>query len=180
MSGWFGDWHPPPHRQLAFFLAGKDEIEGSDGEKRTFGSGDIVLFEDTTGVKVNNLKVVPIILDYQEGTKGKITKIEIPSTTDEKGPADLRNKSLMMAGDLIDFVSGGKTGRKKAKEIRSSAKTALDNAKSVIPKEKARGFNVAEAESLLSKAEQSYNSGDYTSAKSLAEQANIKVKEIWD
>ncbi len=41
---------------------------------------------------------------------------------DEKGPVDLRNKSLMIAGDLIDFVSGGKTGRKKAKEILESGK----------------------------------------------------------
>jgi len=41
---------------------------------------------------------------------------------DEKGPVDLKNKSLMIAGDLIDFVSGGKTGRKKAKEILESGK----------------------------------------------------------
>jgi hypothetical protein len=48
-TGWFGDWHPTPKRQIAFFLGGALEIEVSDGETRRFGAGDVVLVEDTHG-----------------------------------------------------------------------------------------------------------------------------------
>src|SRR5262245_12226754 len=47
--GWYGDWHPTPRRQFLFYLAGQAEIQVSDGEVRTFGPGDILLLEDTTG-----------------------------------------------------------------------------------------------------------------------------------
>ena len=48
-EGWYGDWHPAPYRQLHFYLSGEVEAETSDGEIRRFGSGSIVLVEDTTG-----------------------------------------------------------------------------------------------------------------------------------
>jgi len=41
---------------------------------------------------------------------------------DKRGPSDLRNKSLMMAGDLLKFVGATTKGRKKAKEILESGK----------------------------------------------------------
>lgn len=44
-----GDWHGPPTRQLTFVLAGKPEIETSDGEVRRIQPGDLLLVEDTTG-----------------------------------------------------------------------------------------------------------------------------------
>jgi len=47
--GWYGDWHPDPHRQFFLVLSGKLEIEVSDGEVRRFEAGDILLVEDTTG-----------------------------------------------------------------------------------------------------------------------------------
>ena len=47
--GWYGDWHPTPQRQFLFYLAGLAEVGVSDGEVRTFGPGDILLVEDTTG-----------------------------------------------------------------------------------------------------------------------------------
>jgi len=47
--GWYGDWHPTPQRQFLFYLAGQAEVGVSDGEVRTFGPGDILLVEDTTG-----------------------------------------------------------------------------------------------------------------------------------
>ena len=43
------DWHPAPRRLFHFFLAGQCEVTTADGEIRTFGAGDIVLAEDTTG-----------------------------------------------------------------------------------------------------------------------------------
>ncbi len=43
------DWHCAPQRQFIVLLDGAIEIEASDGEKRRFGSGDILLVEDTTG-----------------------------------------------------------------------------------------------------------------------------------
>jgi len=48
-EGWYGDWHPAPFRQLHFYLSGMVEAETSDGETRRFGSGDIILVEDTAG-----------------------------------------------------------------------------------------------------------------------------------
>jgi len=45
-SGWFGDWHPTPRRQLYFSLSGRLEVGVSDGEVRIFEPGDIVLVED--------------------------------------------------------------------------------------------------------------------------------------
>lgn len=48
-AGWFGDWHPAPHRQFFFRLVGEIEIRVSDGEVRRFGPGSILFVEDTTG-----------------------------------------------------------------------------------------------------------------------------------
>jgi quercetin dioxygenase-like cupin family protein len=45
-AGWFGDWHPSPHRQLYINFSGHLEVSVSDGETRVFGPGDIVLVED--------------------------------------------------------------------------------------------------------------------------------------
>lgn len=41
---------------------------------------------------------------------------------DKRGPNDLKNKSLMIAGDLLKFVGATKNGRKMAKEILESGK----------------------------------------------------------
>lgn len=43
------DFHNAPQRQYLVLLDGLIEIETSLGEKRQFGSGDIMLLEDTTG-----------------------------------------------------------------------------------------------------------------------------------
>jgi hypothetical protein len=43
------DWHRAPQRQFIVLLDGAIEIEASDGEKRRFGGGDVLLVEDTTG-----------------------------------------------------------------------------------------------------------------------------------
>jgi hypothetical protein len=43
------DYHPAPRRQFVITLSGKAEIECGDGTKRTFGAGDIMLADDTTG-----------------------------------------------------------------------------------------------------------------------------------
>jgi hypothetical protein len=48
-SGWYGDWHPVPRRQLFFTLYGELEVEVSDGEIRTFKPGSVLLGEDTIG-----------------------------------------------------------------------------------------------------------------------------------
>lgn len=47
--GWFGDWHPAPHKQIFFFLSGKLEIKVSDGEIRLFGPGSVMQLDDTEG-----------------------------------------------------------------------------------------------------------------------------------
>jgi hypothetical protein len=43
------DWHCAPQRQYIVLLDGEIEIETSDGEKRQFRGGDILLVEDVTG-----------------------------------------------------------------------------------------------------------------------------------
>jgi len=48
-SGWHGDWHPSPARNLFFVLSGEWEIAASDGEIRRFGPGNILRVEDATG-----------------------------------------------------------------------------------------------------------------------------------
>ena len=48
-SGWFGDWHPTPRKQVYFIPSGELEGRVSDGETRLFGPGSIVMVEDTTG-----------------------------------------------------------------------------------------------------------------------------------
>lgn len=42
-------WHTAPARQLLFILKGSAEFTVSNGETRTFGSGDVLLLEDTEG-----------------------------------------------------------------------------------------------------------------------------------
>lgn len=44
-----GEWHVAPRRQFVITLEGQTEIEVSDGERRRFKAGDILLVEDTTG-----------------------------------------------------------------------------------------------------------------------------------
>lgn len=47
--GWEGDWHPTPKRQMIIILSGEVEGSTSDGQRRRFGPGSVVLLEDTTG-----------------------------------------------------------------------------------------------------------------------------------
>ena len=42
--------HPAPRRQFTIVLSGRAAIQTSDGARREFGLGDVVLVEDTTGV----------------------------------------------------------------------------------------------------------------------------------
>lgn len=46
---YFVDWHNAPRRQFVINLSGEVEITVSDGEKRRFGPGTILLAEDVTG-----------------------------------------------------------------------------------------------------------------------------------
>lgn len=43
------DWHCAPQRQYIVLLDGEIELETSDGEKRHFCGGDILLVEDISG-----------------------------------------------------------------------------------------------------------------------------------
>lgn len=43
------DWHQAPRRQYVILLDGHIEIEVSDGDKRQFQGGDVLLVEDTEG-----------------------------------------------------------------------------------------------------------------------------------
>lgn len=43
------DWHPAPRRQFYFILSGQLELEVSDGERRQFQAGDVILGDATEG-----------------------------------------------------------------------------------------------------------------------------------
>lgn len=43
------DWHTAPQTQYIIYLEGEVEVEASDGEKRVFKAGDILLASDLTG-----------------------------------------------------------------------------------------------------------------------------------
>ena len=43
------DWHTAPQKQYIILLDGEIELEVSDGEKRIFKSGDVILVEDIEG-----------------------------------------------------------------------------------------------------------------------------------
>ena len=47
--GYDYDWHVAPQRQFIILLDGVIEIEVSDGARRTFRGGEVLLVEDTTG-----------------------------------------------------------------------------------------------------------------------------------
>lgn len=47
--GWTNDLHVAPRRQLVLQLQGVGEIVCGDGSRRTFGPGDLLLADDTTG-----------------------------------------------------------------------------------------------------------------------------------
>jgi hypothetical protein len=42
-------WHNPPRNQFLIWLEGRSEMEVSDGARRKFGPGDVVLVNDLTG-----------------------------------------------------------------------------------------------------------------------------------
>jgi hypothetical protein len=48
-AGWESDWHPSSARNLFVVLTGEWEVTASDGETRRFGSGSLLLVEDTFG-----------------------------------------------------------------------------------------------------------------------------------
>ena len=48
-AGYDYDWHVTPARQLIVLLDGAIEIEVSDGIRREFRGGEILLMEDVTG-----------------------------------------------------------------------------------------------------------------------------------
>lgn len=54
------DFHNAPQRQYIILLDGEIEIETSLGDKRTFGAGDILLVEDTTGKGHKTRNLTPI------------------------------------------------------------------------------------------------------------------------
>ena len=48
-SGWVGDAHPSPHRQILFCLSGALKVTASDGEVRVIETGNVWLMADTSG-----------------------------------------------------------------------------------------------------------------------------------
>jgi hypothetical protein len=49
VSGFSNEFHTAPRRQLVLQLTGIGEITCGDGTSRTFGPGDLLIADDTTG-----------------------------------------------------------------------------------------------------------------------------------
>ena len=71
-AGYDYDWHVAPQRQFIVLLDGAIEIEVSDGSRRTFCAGEILLLEDTAGkghrtrnVEARERRSLFIVLDRQ-------------------------------------------------------------------------------------------------------------------
>ena len=47
-AGWFGDFHAAPKHQWMTLIAGNMEVCVTDGEKRIFKTGDVILQMDAT------------------------------------------------------------------------------------------------------------------------------------
>jgi len=88
-----------------------------------------------------------------------------------------RAEQAFKSGDYTNAKSLSEQAKRKA-EIIVKAKIAINEAQTTISQTKSKGFNVAQADNLLSNSEDAFNSGDYTNAKSLAEQAKEKAEEI--
>jgi hypothetical protein len=58
--GYDWDFHHAPARQLIILLDGAIEIEVSDGEKRSFSGGDVLLVEDTWGKGHRTKNTLPV------------------------------------------------------------------------------------------------------------------------
>ncbi|MBV8507342.1 MAG: hypothetical protein JOZ11_16235 [Alphaproteobacteria bacterium] len=68
--GYDYDWHTAPRRQFIVLLDGAIEIETSDGSRRTFQGGEVLLMEDIRGrghrtrnVEARERRSVFIVLD---------------------------------------------------------------------------------------------------------------------
>ncbi|MET8144722.1 hypothetical protein ABZU32_30840 [Sphaerisporangium sp. NPDC005288] len=48
-DNWSSEAHPAPREQLMVMMSGAIEVTVSDGETRTFTTGDVIMIEDTTG-----------------------------------------------------------------------------------------------------------------------------------
>lgn len=88
------DWHPAPQRQLIILLDGEIELEVSDGEKRRFEGGDILLVEDTGGkghrtrnVRQEARRSVVITLPADSGFPGDTRPDEVQEASEESFPA---------------------------------------------------------------------------------------------
>ena len=79
--GYDYDWHTAPRRQFIVLLDGAIEIETSDGNRRTFQGGEVLLLEDTRGrghrtrnVEPRERRSVFIVLDETMGLDTKRTE----------------------------------------------------------------------------------------------------------
>ena len=100
---------------------------------------------------------------------------------DEAETLLFRAEDAVSTGDYAKASELADEAKSKAESISNeaaSAETTIDEAKSAILQERSKGFNMAEAETLLSKAEDAFSTGDYAKASELADEAKAMVESI--
>lgn len=85
------------------------------------------------------------------------------------------------AGDYSKANELALKAKEKALQIAKQAemsKKAMEEARNTVLSEKNKGYNIHEAESLLSQAEEAFDAGDYKKAKEMAENAKTLALDI--
>ena len=90
-------------------------------------------------------------------------------------------KNEFKAGDYSIANKLALKAKEKALQIAKQAelsKKAMEEARNTVLSEKNKGYNIHEAESLLSQAEEAFDAGDYKKAKEMAENAKALALDI--
>jgi WD40 repeat protein len=152
----------------------QDIAISSDGSYVAAGSAETVyFFTNPQGFAQRSIGEWKRTIEL-ERTKGfNMTEVESSISNAE---AALSSGDYARASELVEDA---KTMAENIVKEATGAKNVINETKSTISQENAKGFNVAGAEALLSHAENAFNRGDYTRASELAGDAKALAPDIY-
>ncbi|RLI75235.1 hypothetical protein DRP04_13690 [Archaeoglobales archaeon] len=87
------------------------------------------------------------------------------------------SKNAFNSGSYAEALSMANRAKERAKEI-IRAKEAIESAEATIAKEKGRGIDLVEAESIFSQAKKAFSLGEYSRAYELAQKARSMATDV--